>query len=309
MTDSLPNSINILVTGATGFIGSHLCQELVRQKYQVFGVSRSGNTQNIKPLLPQKNFHLLLGDIRNEEEILHLMKSSNIDIVFHLAAQLPRADDLNNPFPSFDTNARGTLNLLHAAYLNGIIRFIYSSSIDVYSEPPEYLPVDENHPTRPHTHYGIGKLTGELYANLYSNTIRVTILRYSIVCGKRGKPGGAVSQFIKRAINNEPLTIYGDGEQSNDFVYVGDVVQANLLTLKQDKPEIYNIGSGEETSIKDLAQNIIKLTNSNSEIVFSGEESNRPFRFTLDISRAQKALGYKPSPLSQGLSNISQSFF
>jgi len=210
----------------------------------------------------------------------------------------------------FETNARGTLNLLHAACLNGITKFIYSSSIDVYSEPPEYLPVAENHPTRPQTHYGIGKLTGELYANSYANTIKVTILRYSIVCGRGGKPGGAASQFVKQATSNEPLTIYGDGEQSNDFVHVGDVVQANLLALEQDKPGIYNIGSGEETSIKDLAQNIIKLTNSSSETVFTGEESNRPFRFALDISRAQKVLGYKPSPLSQGLSEyieISQS--
>jgi UDP-glucose 4-epimerase len=301
MTGSPNGKMNVLVTGAAGFIGSHLCHELVQHGYKVFGLSHSGNTENIKPLLQQTNFHLMRGDIRDSEAIDRLLKDHNIGAIFHLAAQLPWKPDSNNPFLSFDVNARGTLNLLHAACLNKVERFIYSSSIDVYSGPPEYLPVDEKHPTQPHTHYGIGKLAGELYTQLYATNMKVTVLRYSIGYGRGGKPGGAVNQFIHQALNNEPLRINGDGNQSNDFVYVKDEAKSNLLALEQDKPGIYNIGSGEETSVKALAHTILQLTGSSSEILFTPEESNRPFRFALDISLARKVLGYQPYSLHQGL--------
>ena len=308
MTAFQSTNINVLVTGATGFIGSHLCHELVQKGYRVFGLSHSGNIQNIESLLQQCNFRLLQADICDVGCISSVIRENNIGAVFHLAAQLPSAEDLDDPRSSLDVNVRGTLNTLHAACMHKVTKFIYSSTIDVYSEPPEYLPVDERHPTRPSTHYGIGKLEGELYCNLYSNSIKVTVLRYSIVYGRGCKQGGAVNRFIHQAINCEPLTIYGNGGQSNDFMYVGDVVRANLLALEQDKTGIYNIGSGEETSIKGLAQNIIKLTGSRSEILFTHTESNKPFRFALDISLARKDFGYEPSSLSQGISEYIKHF-
>ena len=302
MSGLLHSNMNVLVTGATGFVGSHLCHELVQCGYQVYGLSHSGNIKNIKTPLQQTNFHLIRGDIQDSETICRLLKDLNIGVIFHLAAQLPQVTDFDNPFLSFDINARGTLNLLHAACLNNIKRFIYSSSIDVYSEPPEYLPVDEKHPTRPHTCYGIGKLEGELYTQLYAKMIGVTVLRYSIVYGSGGKSGGAVNQFIHQALNNEPLRIHGDGNQTNDFVYIKDVVNSNLLALEQDKLGIYNIGSGQEASIIALAQTILQLTNSSSKILFTANDSNKPFRFALDISLARKVLGFQPSSLRQGLS-------
>jgi len=251
--------------------------------------------------LQQNNFHLIWGDIRDSEAIYRLLKDKNIGAIFHLAAQLPRVTDFNNPFLSFDTNARETLNLLHAAYLNKIDRFIYSSSMAVYSEPPKYLPIDEKHPTRPRTHYGIGKLEGELYTQLYIETIKVTVLRYSGVYGMGQKTGAVVSQFIRQALNNELLILHGDGNQSTDLVYIKDVVRSNLLALERDKLGIYNIGSGEETSIKALAQTILQLTESSSNILFTAEESKRPFRCVLDISLARKVLGFQPSSLRQSL--------
>lgn len=293
--------MNILVTGATGFIGSHLCHELVRRGYDVCALSYSGNAENVRPLLQQPNFHLIRGDIREREAICQLLKDHNIGAIFHLAAQLPRITDHDNPFLSLDINARGTLNLLSAAGSNNIDRFIYSSSIDVYSEPPERLPVDEKHPTRPRTHYGIGKLGGEVYAQLYAKLAKVTVLRYSIVYGRGGKKGGAVNRFIHQALDNNPLTIHGDGNQSNDFVYIKDVIKANLLALERDKPGIYNIGSGEETSIKTLARTILQLTGSSSNVRFTAEESNRPFRFVLDIGLANRVLGYQPCSLREGI--------
>ena len=299
---------NILVTGATGFIGSHLCRELVGQGSLVFGLIHSDNTENIKSLLQKNNFHPVRGNIEDVEGLSRMMKESSIDTVLHLAARLPHEDDRMNPYLSFDVNIHGTLNLLQAASVNRVPQFIYSSSIDVYSDPPEYVPVDENHPTRPRTDYGIGKLTGELYASRYSGTMGVTILRYSIVYGKGGKLGGAVNRFIHQAQSNQPMTINGDGSQSNDFVSIGDVVRANCLALDLNKPGIYNIGSGEETTVKNLARTIIELTRSSSEVRFTGEESNRPFRFSLDINRAKEALGFESTPLRRGLAEYISQF-
>lgn len=302
MTD-LPG-LNVLVTGATGYIGSHLCRALVERGCRVFALSRSSNVINIKQLLPKEYFHLLQGNILDITEMNKLVRENEIEAIFHLAARLPEDEDLNCPLPSLDINGRGTLNLLYTARENKVARFIYSSSIDVYSEPPDYLPVDEKHPTCPHTPYGTGKLMGELYAGLFSAQLHITTLRYSIVYGRGGKTLSAISRFTKQAFDNEPLTVYGDGKQSNDFVYIDDIVQANLLALERDKPGIYNIGSGQETSISNLAETIIGLNRPGSGLIFTGAQSNRPFRFALDISQARKALGYQPHSLSEGLSEF-----
>jgi len=294
--------INILVTGATGFIGSHLCEELVKKKYNVFGLSSLNNFQNIKSLLRQKKIHLLRGDIRNLNFLKKIIKKHQIKTIFHLAAVLPGKNDLDNPFLLFEVNAKGTLNLLNAAYLTGVKKFIYASSSSVYSEPAQYLPVDENHPTRPSTIYGISKLEGELYCNSYSKAMNITILRYCGAYGKGQDSHYATYRFINQALNNEPITIYGDGRQTSDFTYINDIVQGTILAMEKNKPGIYNISSGKETSIIDLAQKIIKLTDSKSKIILSKKNTNRPFRFFLDISKAHKLLGYSPLSLKEGLS-------
>jgi len=297
------SSNNVMITGATGFIGAHLCTSLVQKGYEVFGLSHCGNIQKISALLKTSNFHLLSGNILDHDSICRLVQENNITAIFHLAARLPHDDDVTNPRLSFEINAWGTLNLLLAASLNKVKNFIYGSSIDVYSEPPQHLPVNEKHPTRPCKAYGISKLEGELYSMLYANTIQVTVLRYAIVFGQWCKASSAVNCFIRQALFAEPLLIHGDGAQSGDFVYVKDVVKANLLALEKNISGIYNIGSGEETSVKELARIVIQLTKSNSEVIFTGMDSNRPYRFALDINRAQKVLGYRPSPLRQGLSD------
>ncbi|MBI4303749.1 MAG: NAD-dependent epimerase/dehydratase family protein [Chloroflexi bacterium] len=301
MSGSENSNNRLLVTGATGFIGSHLCFELVQRGFQVWGLCCSGEPKGLRALIAQPNFHLLQQDIRDAVTLQQLLTDTSTEVIFHLAAQLPCAEDQLDPCCSLDINGQGTLNLLRAAKLAGVKKFIYSSTIDVYTEPPVYLPVDERHPTRPSTAYGIGKLEGELYAGLYSQTMQSTVLRYSIVYGHGGKQGGAVNRFVRLALGGEPLTVYGGGAQSNDFVYVGDVVKANMLALQSEGPGIYNIGSGQETSIRELAQTIIKLTGSRSELVLTGVESNRPFRFSLDISQAQRELGYEPRALEEGM--------
>ncbi len=291
-------NINILVTGATGFIGSHLCKELIQRRYNVFGLSPSNEFRNIKSLLNQKKFHLLKGDIRNLDCLKKIIKKYKIKAIFHLAAVLPHSDDLRDPFLLFEVNARGTLNLLNAAYLNGVKKFIYISTNSVFSEPPEYLPVDEQHPTQPSTIYGASKLGGELYCHVYSKAMDITILRYCGAYGKGQDEHYATYRLVKQALNNEPITIYGDGTQSSDFTYIKDIIQGTILALEKNKPGIYNISSGEEISIKNLAKKIIKLTNSKSKIILTGKSIDRPFRFVLDIRKARKILGYSPCSLN-----------
>jgi len=300
--------MNVLVTGATGFVGSHLCKELIQRGYYVFGLSRSGKIQNIQSLLNKKRFHLERGDIRDIDMLSSIVKDDNIKVIFHLATQLPHINDLNDPSLLVDINVRGTLNSLNVAYKNGVDKFIYASSMSVYSEPPKYLPVDEKHPVQPPTIYGASKLSGELYCHVYSKSMGITILRYAGCYGKGQPKHNAVPRFINQALNNKSITIYGNGTQSSDFVYVKDVVQGTLLALEKNMPGIYNIGSGEETNIRDLAKQIISLTNSKSKLIQVDVETDRPFRFALDIQKSRKVLGYFPLSVNEGLSKYISEF-
>lgn len=248
---------NILITGSRGFIGTHLCRGLIREGYTVLE---------------------LTDDIRNINII-------SAPIVIHLAAILPQ--NSNDPFLLFDINARGTLKLLEAAHRGGVKQFIYASTMSVYSEP-QYLPVDEKHPTHPTTIYGASKLAGEVMCGAYSNLMDITILRYGGAYGEGQHEHTAMYKFTAQAKKNEPITIYGDGSQTSDFTHIGDIVRGTILAIGK-KPGIYNIGSGKETSVKELAEKIIKNTKSKSEIVFQ-DKTDRPFRFYMDITKAKNEL-------------------
>ncbi|MBI2859925.1 MAG: NAD-dependent epimerase/dehydratase family protein [Chloroflexi bacterium] len=293
--------MNILVTGATGFIGSHLCAGLIVKGHRVFGLTRSGRTDNIRALLEHKQFKLQTGDIRDKDFVRSLLNSCAIEVVYHLAARLPGSADIDNPAPSVDINATGTLNLLDAAYKAGIGRFIYSSSMSVYSEPPSYLPVDEGHPTQPSGIYGGGKLAGEFYCNMYRKHMDITVLRYGGAYGRGERDSDAIATFIRQALRDQPITIFGDGTQTSDFVYIDDLVQGSLSALESGQKGTFNIGGGEEMSVNDLARRIIKVVGSKSEVVLTGENSERPFRFVLDVTRARRAFGYNPRPFDDGI--------
>lgn len=290
--------MNVLVTGATGFIGSHLCEELIK-KYEVFGLTQSGNTKKINHLLNHKNFHLIKGDINRIIPIEKIIKNSNIKTVFHLAAFLPVKESFKNDITCIEINVKGTLNLISASIVGGVKNFIYSSTMSVYSTPPKHLPIDENHPTNPSTMYGASKLWGEFICNLHSKKLNVTILRYSGVYGPRQDTFKAIPLFIKNAIENKPIVLFSKGKQMSDFVYVKDVAKANILAI--DKPGIFNIGSGQEISIEELAKRIISLCNSQSKIIYSNKESPRSFHFAYDINKARKKIGFSPISLDNGL--------
>lgn len=294
--------MNILITGATGFIGSHLCHEMVRRGLEVFALSHSGRTDKVRTLLEDEKFHLLAGDILDADMMVNIVRDNGITDIFHLAARLPDGDNLADLQAFFSTNTRGTFNMLRAAHRNNIARFVYASTMSVYSVPPQYLPIDEGHPVSPATPYGITKLAGELLGDMFSDRMCFTVLRYGGIYGWRQYEWDVIPVFLEQALHNKPITVYGDGQQSSDFVFIEDVVNATLSAWEKSEPGIYNIGSGEETRIIDLAEKIKRITGSESDIILGGDETERPFRFVLDISKSREVLGWSPRSLDECLS-------
>lgn len=293
--------MNILVTGATGFIGSHLCREMVRRGNDVFALSRSGKTTKVRQLLQDKKFHLLNGDIFDADVMGDIIRDNGITDVFHLAAKLPDGSSLADFQAYFDTNTRGTFNMLEAACRHDVAGFVYASTMSVYSEPPQYLPLDESHPASPQTPYGITKMAGEHVCNMFSDRLSLVILRFGGVYGMNQNERDVMPVFLGQALHNQPITVYGNGEQSTDFVHIDDVISGTLLAWEKGDPGVYNIGSGEEARIIDLAEKIKHITDSKSEITLSDKNTDRPFRFVLDISKARRVLGWSPRPLDKGL--------
>lgn len=291
----------ILITGATGFIGSHLCKKLVTAGCSVVGTTKRGNTTAIQSIIGKENFSLLKLDITNNEAVQSVFRKRNIKTVLHLAATLPGAHDLEDPLPIFFVNAQGTLNILNAALHNGAERIIYASTMSVYTDPPISIPVTENHPTSPSTLYGVTKLFGEQVCPPYSKDIIITILRYGGAFGLNQPGEKIVPNCMRRALRNEPLLIRGEGKQTTDFVYIDDLVEGTLLALTKRKDAIYNLGGGTEVSILEVVEKIKNLTSSQSPIQFAIENTDRPFRFCLDIQKAGRELGYSPRSFDEGL--------
>ncbi len=285
--------MTILVTGAVGLLGSYLCKQIVSEGHKVIGLSRNWVNE-----VKYENFKICVGNILDEPLVYKIIKDNNVKTVFHLAAQMPYT--LNN-YQLRDINIQGTINVLRAVQQCGVEEFIFASSMGVYSDPPAYLPVDEAHPTQPSSIYGLTKLAGEFACCSYSNLMRVIILRYAGIYGVGMDKTRAIAKFVRCALDNQPLTVFSGGGQSNDFVYVDDAVKGTCLAWNKKESGIYNIGSGQEAPIKDLAYKIVELTNSKSSVVFSGGETDRPFRFVLDVTKAHKELGYSPHSLEDGL--------
>ncbi len=290
--------MSILVTGSTGLVGSNLCRKLVSDGQQVIGLTHTRKNQIIDFLLGHKNFKIFTNDIR-DKEIGNIIKQNNIKTVFHLVAQMPYSPKNS----LMEVNMQGTLNMLEVSLVNGVENFIFASSMSVYSEPPQYLPVDENHPTQPLTVYGKTKMASEEYCGNYSKDMMIVILRYSGIYGNGMTEKRAVSEFIQCALSNQPIEIFGDGKQSSDYVYVDDIVQGTVLAWEKKKSGIFNIGSGQEAKTTELADKIIKIIGSKSKSILAGVKVDRPFRFVLDISKAKKYLGYSPHSLEYGLTS------
>ncbi|MEM2109431.1 MAG: SDR family NAD(P)-dependent oxidoreductase [Candidatus Odinarchaeota archaeon] len=306
--------MNILVTGGCGFIGSNLASALVKEGHTVHIIDNlsNGKLENIQEFIDKIVFWK--GDITDRGQVDKVV--SKVDIIYHLAAQISVSESIKDPAKDATVNIGGTLNILQAAAAYGVKKIVYYSSAAVYGEP-EYLPIDEKHPLKPSSPYGLSKLTAEKYAEFYSKFygLNIIVIRPFNVYGPKQDPknaySGVISKFLDLAILGKEIQIYGDGNQSRDFIYVEDLVNLSLTALRKETPGfiVLNGGTGEKTTIRNLAAEIKKLTASNSQIRFLPRREGEIYESYADISEAERVLDFKPCyRLEDGLKRLIEFF-
>ncbi|NQT81078.1 MAG: NAD-dependent epimerase/dehydratase family protein [Candidatus Aminicenantes bacterium] len=286
-----------LVTGGAGFIGSNVVQLLLEQGHQVKILDNlsTGYFKNIKDI----DAEFIKGDIRNEEIVQKA--ASQVDVIFHLAAHIGNVKSLQNPIEDSEINVLGTLNVLEAAKRNGIKKIIHSSSAGIFGEL-QYMPIDEKHPLEPDSFYGVSKLTGEKHALCYGKIYGMVVvcLRYFNAYGinqRYDDYGNVIPIFSNRLLNNQPLIIYGDGEQTRDFVNAKDIAKLNLLAAeKATESGVYNVGCGKAITINYLASLMQEVAGKKVPIEYAPPRKGEVRLCRADISAIQKTFGYNPDP-------------
>lgn len=290
----------ILVTGGAGFIGSHFVDRLVKDGYdmRVIDDLSTGNLDNIKRHLNSGKVDFVKGDIRD----VSFVKTSlaDVDVVVHFAAVTSVPFSVKNPDLTFDVNLFGTLNLIKASIKENVSKFVFVSSCAVFGNP-EVLPVREDQRTNPISPYAESKLIAERYILGFQerNLLRSVVLRFFNVYGPRqgmNDYSGVITRFIECVKQKAPLLIYGDGSQTRDFVNVHDVVEAVLASVKNGNTEgeVFNVGSGTPTSIKELAETVLDLAGLDLEVRDEKLRAGDIKDSYSDISKAKKVLGYEP---------------
>lgn len=302
-----------VVTGGAGFIGSHLTEELARRGYYVIILDdfSTGKIENIELLLKKEAVEFIKGSITDLPQLRELFRG--VDYVFHQAAlpSVPRS--IENPQASHEVNVSGTLNVLLAARENSIKKVLYTSSSSVYGDIPT-LPKKEDMVPHPLSPYAVTKLAGEYYCQVFHQVygLPTVCLRYFNVYGPRQDPNSqyaaVIPSFIKRALEGNPPIIFGDGEQTRDFTFVKDAVEASILAVESDARGLFNIAQGERITINELARLVISIVGKNMEPVHQEPRPGDIRHSLADISRA-RAFGYEPRcSLKEGLRETIRSF-
>lgn len=298
-----------LVTGAAGFIGSHLCEYLLKQGLRVVGIDnfmdyypRFIKETNIAGMMPDQHFEFIEGSLLGLDLSRIL---DGVDVVFHQAAQAGVRASWGRDFKIYsENNILATQMLLEACRESPVQRFIYASSSSVYGDT-EDIPMRENSAPRPVSPYGVSKLAGEHLCYLYYKNfgIPTVSLRYFTVYGERQRPDMAFHRFFRWVLEDKPLTIYGDGEQSRDFTYVDDVVEANRLAFEKAVPgEVFNIGGGSRITVNAVIPILEEIVGREIEVNYEGRQKGDVRHTLADVTKAQEKLGYKPKvQLQDGL--------
>jgi len=302
--------MKILITGGVGFIGSHLCEKYVSEGETVFCLDNfeNGDLRNIYALLTHKKFKLVHGDVRDPNLLEKIMPE--VDAIIHLAAQIHVERSIVEPKLTYDVNVLGTLNVLETARRYDVEKIIHTSTSEVYGSA-QNLPMNENHPLcSPHP-YGASKIAADrlCYAYIQTYGMNICIARPFNTFGPKQKDhgyGGAISIFTKRVLSGQPPVIYGDGNQTRDYMYINDLVRAYDLILKNSKSlkEVINFGTGKDIKILDLANEIIKLCNKKRKMkpVHVASRPGEIAQMMADYSKAKKLLGWEPKyTLERGL--------
>lgn len=294
--------MNVLVTGGAGFIGSHIVETLVAAGHTVAVVDdlSSGKREYVPAGVA---FHRI--DIR-APELGNVFQAEQPDVVNHQAAQVSVPRSTADPMHDASVNVAGLVNVLEQARRHGVRKVIFASSCAVYGDP-EQLPIGEDHPIVPLSPYGQSKWTGEQYLKLYRRLcgLKFTALRYANVYGPRQDPfgeAGVITIFVEQMMAGRPPTIYDDGEQTRDFVYVGDVARANLQALDQGDNAVYNISTGRAVTINRLFQMLRELAGHHHEPHYDAPRPGDIRHSVLDPARARRELNWQPTmPFEDGL--------
>jgi UDP-glucose 4-epimerase len=268
---------------------------LLAEGHEVVVISRTASGQ-----MRDAKCRYICADITRQEDFSKW--PTQAEAVFHLAAYIPR-DDIFQVETSLRVNVFGMWNVLQYCHERGVDSLIHSSSISVYEEP-RYLPVDEEHPTRPYTFYGMTKLCAELLSVQLAKAygLSCTILRYSSVYGAGQKPNSVLPVFVHNVLQGQSPTVFGSGQRTQDFVYVKEVVSANVAAFRSRATGIYNIGSGVETTMLELAQVIVDVFAPNLRVKLDTTCQEFATRFYLDITKAKRDMGYRAAySLREGL--------
>ena len=295
--------MKILVTGGAGFIGSHVADALLADGHDVHILDdlSSGKKANLPA---EATFHE--ADIRSDAAE-QLFEEEQFEALYHLAAQMDVRKSVADPAFDADVNVLGFLNLMEAGRRNGLKKVIFSSTGGAIYGEPEYTPQDEEHALKPVSPYGITKLVAEKYLHFYhvQHGLQYVALRYANVYGPRQDAhgdAGVVAIFSRALLSGGQPQIYGDGEQTRDYVFIEDVVRANVAALEQEEPQVINIGTGEETSVNELFRQLRDLSDSDAEEQHADARPGEQQRSVIDPSKAKRVLDWSPSySLNEGL--------
>lgn len=290
-----------LVTGAAGFIGSHLCERLIKEGAKVVGIDnfmdyypRSLKESNISGLLSHPDFEFI------EKSILECDPGrllEDVDSVFHQSAQAGVRASWGANFRIYsDNNILATQMLLEAAKSTLVKKFVYASSSSVYGNTTD-LPMRESSVTRPVSPYGVSKMAAEHLCYLYYKNFGVPTvsLRYFTVYGPRQRPDMAFHRFFKWILEGEPLQMYGDGEQSRDFTHISDIIEANWLAFQKGEPgEVFNIGGGSTVTMNEVIRIMEEITGRSATVDYQQVQKGDVRHTSADMTKARKDLGYKP---------------
>ena len=296
--------MNILVTGGAGFIASHIVDSYVQLGHDVT-VLDNLSTGRKKNLNPRAKF--VQQDLRDAEAMRTLFARQKFDVVNHHAAQIDVRRSVSDPVYDASVNILGVLTLLEECVKNGVKKVIFASSGGAIYGEQDYFPADEKHPTRPISPYGIAKLTTEHYLFYYKTVygLDYVSLRYANVYGPRQNPegeAGVVAIFTTRMLAGRPAVINGDGKQTRDYVFVGDLVRASVLALDHNGSDVFNIGTGRESDVNTLFRILNKETGSSCEEQHGPAKKGEQMRSVLDTRKIASALGWKPTvSLEEGL--------
>jgi UDP-glucose 4-epimerase len=302
--------MNILVTGGAGFIGSHIVDAYLKLGHRVIILDNlsTGKKENIAPEAKFYEMDLLDPDVGK------ILKDEKIEVINHHAAQISVTHSVSHPEEDATTNILGSIKLLEAAKSLELKKFIFASTGGAIYGLQDVFPADESHTCRPESPYAISKFSVENYLNFYRNThgLSTTVLRYSNVYGPRQDPhgeAGVVAIFCQKLLSNSQSLIFGDGEQTRDFVAVQDVAQANVLALNPSLTGLYNIGTGKETTVNELFQNIAQLAGNNASPQHEPARKGELQRSVIDPGKFQKNTGWRPEmPLNTGLEQTYEFF-